>query len=612
MALHPVLPVIEGESLSTYLTRAAWFHGGRDVYGFLSFIELSRQDVIAPTESVLARISSLTGLDPATLAGMTFVRHGDRMRSIRGEVVHAEFANLDQTTFCPACLLEDGRPDSSSGGIRIGRVAWQIEAVRSCPKHGIGLQRRKNVSHSEKFQLMSEVAPDDRGLEALVASSERREPSALQDYVLRRLGGTTGPGWLDGQPIDLAVRGCEMLGVVVSVGTHPDLRKLTQGQWSQAGETGYRFACRGGEGIREGLQLVFDRFVREGKTGGPQKALGRLYQWLQFRSDGKPFGSIRGVVREFILDTFPIEAGTDLFGEPVDRQRVHSCHSLARKTGEHPKTINRAVVLAGLLDADPMVMRANQTFDADRAEALVRRIQDSIPVSKLPAHLNCNRVQAQQLVWSGHIPRLVEDGDQRGVLKSVAREDADAFLNRLLGQATRVEALSPGLHDIVAAAEISRWPVMDILDGILEGLFPTVEVLDPELKFKGIMVAPDEIRVALSQQKADGCIGIDAAARMLGMNTFGVSTLVKLRGRAGEVYLTERFVTNAKGVQTRVFVEAEIETFLRDHVRLADFAAARSFSVKMMKRKLDAKGIGPIASCYGLGRLYYRKADLQA
>lgn len=483
MALHPVLPVIEGESLSTYLTRAASFHGGLDVYGFLSFIELSRQDVIAPTESVLARISTLTGLDPATLAGMTFVRHGERMRSIRGEVVHAEFANLDQTTFCPACLLEDGRPDSPSGGIRLGRVAWRIEAVRTCPLHGLALHRRKNVSYSEKFQLMSEVAPSDRELEAIVATSERRSPSALQAYVEARLAGEPGPAWLDGQPIDLAVRACEMLGVILCLDTHADMRKITQAQWSDAGGTGYAFACRGDEGVREGLQVALDRFVADGKKGGPQKALGRLYQWLQFNANGKPFGPIREVVRDFILDSFPVEAGTDLFGVPVDRQRVHSCHSLAKKTGEHPKTITRAVVLAGLVDGDPARPVASQTFDAARSETLIRRIQDSMTTRKLPDYLNCNRMQAEHLVRAGFIPRILNDADRAaGVLKNVAREDADAFLSRLLDQASVVEALSGGMSDIVTAAEVSRWPVIDIVDGLLGGLFRKVETLDPDLR----------------------------------------------------------------------------------------------------------------------------------
>ncbi|MFD1807949.1 hypothetical protein ACFSHQ_06595 [Gemmobacter lanyuensis] len=46
-------------------------------------------------------------------------------------------------------------------------------------------------------------------------------------------------------------------------------------------------------------------------------AFGRLYQWLQFNSNDKPFGPIREVVREFILDNFPIQPGIDLLGTPL-------------------------------------------------------------------------------------------------------------------------------------------------------------------------------------------------------------------------------------------------------------------------------------------------------
>ncbi|MFC3117802.1 hypothetical protein ACFOHS_03995 [Jhaorihella thermophila] len=38
-------------------------------------------------------------------------------------------------------------------------------------------------------------------------------------------------------------------------------------------------------------------------------------------------------------------------------QRVHTVHSLARKTGDHPKTINRAVIAAGLCEETRIALR---------------------------------------------------------------------------------------------------------------------------------------------------------------------------------------------------------------------------------------------------------------
>lgn len=39
MALHPVLPVVDGESLTSYLARVARFHGKVHVYRFRAMRE---------------------------------------------------------------------------------------------------------------------------------------------------------------------------------------------------------------------------------------------------------------------------------------------------------------------------------------------------------------------------------------------------------------------------------------------------------------------------------------------------------------------------------------------------------------------------------------------
>jgi hypothetical protein len=101
-----------------------------------------------------------------------------------------------------------------------------------------------------------------------------------------------------------------------------------------AGNVGFQFASRGEARIDAALHEALDQFAKTGDEGGPEKAFERLYQWLQFDKNGKESGLIKDTVREFILNHFPIAAGTDLFGKVVDRQGVHSIHTLAEKTGD--------------------------------------------------------------------------------------------------------------------------------------------------------------------------------------------------------------------------------------------------------------------------------------
>lgn len=610
MALHPILPVITGESLTSYLNRSAQFHSKMNLFDFLAFVELPRNALITPQPETIDRLQGLLGLSVEALGRMAFQSSGGRMRVIAGETVHAEFTAMKTTSFCPLCLLEDGKPDSPSLGVRVGRIAWQIVHLRTCSKHGVELVRRPVEGFSDGLQIMSSVAPDDAILAQLATLAPARTPSALEQYIMRRLAGDAGPSWLDDQPVDLAARACEMLGVILTAGTHVNLKTLDTLGWHRAGDTGCQAAFHGADGIREALDLHLARIPEEERRGGPQHVLGRLYQWLQFKKTARDVGPIRDVVRDFVLDTFPIPAGTDLFGEPVDRQRVHSAYSLAKVSTLHVKTIARAMVLAGIVDGDPDRPQSHLVFDAEEGEALARRIETGLTGRDLEEHLNCNRVQAQQLVRSGVIPRIIEGEQATGAMKAVARADADAFLESFMAQAKMVDVASPGVLNIVAAAEAARWPVLDIVNAVISGLFTCVEIVDPALKFKGVLVDPDEVRTVLSRNKAAGLVGMKEAAVLIGMPAQGVNALLKLRGADGTPYLRTHVEMNSKGVAVRLFEVAEILAFRRRHVSLKEIAEAKSFSPKVMKMKLDARGAVPLAPGYELGRIWYRRADV--
>lgn len=619
MPLRPILPILPDESLGSYLGRAARFHTGQDIYGFLEVIELSRGAVMAPSAADLDRIAALTGHPVAVLQRRVMMSAGPRLRRLGREVFHSEFTTRNQTSFCPACLLEDGAPDSPSGGQRVGRVSWSLEPIRICRRHGIALVRRSNTRHSEKFQHMDEVAPDDAELARLVAAAEaaaeagaeRRAPSALQDYIETRLAGGAGPAWLDAQPIDQAVRACEMIGTLVSHEVTRRLPALSPSALDAAGAVGFRHAERGEAGFREALRQVQDRPGAHHRNGGPQAAFGFLYAALQFNRTGRSPGPIREVVRDHILDTFALEAGTVLFGEVVSTPRKHSVQTLARRFSEHPKTVRRALALAGLIDADGAAGADSRVVDAAPAEALIATLSSALSARALTGHLNCNRMQAELLVRSGLIARIIDEpGRARGATGLVARADADAFLARLLAAGRKVDAPSEGMTDIVTAAGKSRWPVPDIVAALLAVRLTQVECTDPALRFKGVLVSPDEVRRVLARQGAQDHIGVHDAARILDMKPFGITTLVKLRDPSGQPVLREHTVTNAKGVQTRVYSRAEVEAFRDRHVALREIGAVRGLAPKWMKEALDAQGIQPIAPYTGLGRLYYRRDDL--
>lgn len=611
MAFLPHLPSVEGESLTSYMNRTAMFHCGQSLSKFLSVFEVSQGNLLLPGTETISRLSELTGFPSEALRKMTAMRSGNRRLVVDKESVHSQFFDLSKRPFCAECLLEDLSSSSASNGMAVGRLEWQMEPVRVCVRHQATLQARKIEKHADRFRLLPEFFDDRRVLQGFAEHAVAQKPSRLQEYVVARVGGQVGPAWLDDQPLDLAARACEMLGVVQVVGTHVDLRAVTEAEWVEAGDVGFEFASGGLEGINKGLQLIFDRHMATNLKGGPQKAFGRFYQWLQFNKNKRDAGPIREVAREFILDHFPIEAGANLMGAVVEKQRYHSVYSLARKTGDHPKTINRAVISVGLADGDSNKPNVEMLFDAGAAERLMEQVRTSISIVGLQKYLNCNRVQAQQLVRTGFLKRLFpESRVANGRLAGVSRESADEFLNSLLGAAERVAAASDGMMDIMSAAEKSRWPAMDIVRGVLSGMFSKVEMVEPNLKFKGILVDTNEVRDVLTRSQLKGYVGIEEAVELIGMPQQGVNNLVRLSDDDGMPYLSERAVLNAKGKKVRLFAMDEILLFRKKHISLLDIAVAQNLSPKVMKVKLDGRGLMPLAPKYELGRIWYRRADL--
>lgn len=164
-----------------------------------------------------------------------------------------------------------------------------------------------------------------------------------------------------------------------------------------------------------------------------------------------------------------------------------------------------------------------EVFDVAKGERLIRRMKASILTAALPTYLNCNRVQAQELVRSGIIQRVCgADKLASGKLKQIAQSDADSFLDTLLDRVTQLSKVEAGMVQIMVAAEQTRWPMLDIVQGILDRTLARTAVADPSEKFQAIFVDPTEVRSALQEKQAVGLLCMqDAVAELgLGYSTF--------------------------------------------------------------------------------------------
>ncbi|MFC2970195.1 TniQ family protein [Acidimangrovimonas pyrenivorans] len=604
--------MLDGESTISWVARLATFHSGRESRDWLAAIGLSQQDVVKCSTSSVERLRDMTGVSKERIREGAYVHERDRTFVHRGERFGTHFSASAFTTFCPACLLDDTGPGNLSASMRVGRVNWFFMPVRSCPKHGIELSRTRNTHYSQGFQDMAIVAPSDVELARLVDESDQRKVSPLQLYVENRFDGAHGPAWLDGQTIDQAAKACEMVGACLEFGAHCKLDHLTDAQWDQAGAAGFEAAAKGEEGLRLAMDQIRQDHREGDKKGGPQAVFGRLYQWLQFNKSNRDRGPIRTVVREYILDTMAIEAGTNLFGEIVDRRRFHSVCSLSKATGLHPKTLNRALSRAGLLSIENEDTIDNSACaDASEAEALALRIRNSLPIKRVPEYLNCNRTQAQALVRQGIVRQLCPDlGDRGGVLTGVAIDELETFLVRFRTRGQAVAVASDGMLDLIAASEIARLPVVDIVQLVLDGKLERLELLPEELRFRSVLVDPDEVREVSSKNGEDLGFAQDKVASLFGLTSSHVNALRTQCDDTGRPFLNGTPLANARGTIRFRYASEEVERFAQDYVSLVELAENQGKTPREVKKELLDQGIAPIAELSRLPRDYYRRVDL--
>jgi hypothetical protein len=616
MRLTPHLPLVRGESLMSWTARLARFHTGLPAHRFCAIVGLAPGDVLRAAPAALDRLSEMTGVARSDLDRTAYLTvESKRTYEFRGHRFDAEFACRSRTTYCPACLLEKSVPNGPCGPHRVGYVNWLYAPVRTCPNHGLPLVRRPNTSYGEDFQDMMVVAPSDAELRRMAASLKPRPVSPLQSYVEARFDAGVGPSWLDGQQIDQAVRATEMIGVCLLHGPHANLVALDETMWDAAGAAGYEATSRGPEGIHEVLGDLLRAYQKKEQTRAQPKAVfGRLHEWAQQRRTRRPRGPIVDVLRAFVLENMVVEEGTWVYGIRVDRPRLHSVATLAKKYRADPRTLNRALVRVGLLpNGDEDRIDPHATVDVEAGEALAERVGTAVVPTRVHERLNCHWPQADALMKHGLLKRILpKDEGATGSLLGVPIAEIREFLARMRSRGVEVMRASEGMSDMVAAAELCRWPAIDIVRLVLEGALTRIELLDPSLGFMSVLVDPVEVKATLVKRQAGDRLSLEEAARAVGVPTWGVTQLLKLRTSEDRPVLRSETETNSSGTARHYFDRGEIDFFLSEHVKLTDLAAERGISVKAMAKEIEQEGVTPILPKTKLGCFMYRRADIYA
>ncbi|WP_299652566.1 TniQ family protein [uncultured Jannaschia sp.] len=377
--LMPNLPFDDDETPLSWASRMAELHTHGRINSFLTEIGISVGDLAVGVRSAVMALCKITGQDPAPVLRNTVTHTDARTRTFRDQSFEADLT-ASHPKFCAQCLVEDEVGVDHPHIGRRHRLLWTFAPVRSCVRHEVRLYERPSSSGGSAPLDMREVVPETGlALADLANAAEPAVPTGLERYLMGRFDGMLGPVWLDGQPVDLAVKSTEILGARLLFGPEKTLRQMSEDDWRRAGAVGWNAVSEGTDGPLNVLDEMLDEHgLQCASRFRPVHALGMMASWLQYRGRQDEPGAMHDMVFEKVRQRFPFKPGQTLFGRKIDSPclvRISDAtaglitdvegyaHELHRRglLRDHQRMLppNRQVVhYRGAIDVRDLVMRA--------------------------------------------------------------------------------------------------------------------------------------------------------------------------------------------------------------------------------------------------------------
>lgn len=498
--LFPRLPFIPDETPLSWAARLAAFHTGGRLVPFLNDLGIALMDLVAGATEAITRLCDIADQDPDPVMRNTIHALGERQFLLRDEPFAAEMTTGPKTRFCPACLAEDEAGEYRPDALRRGRLIWRLQPVRVCPVHHLTLiSRRLNKWDDIAHELSVLVPEDQKSLLALAETAPVQQPSPLQDYVLARLEGQSGPAWADGQGIEQVIRATEMLGGVLEFGTQAKPAELSMTDWDRASNKAWPYVRRGEDGVRSGLDMLQQRALERGMVGHRNRfaTFGMLYRWLSSPKLTKDPGPIRELLRQHIIDTMDTKPGEVLLGDAVVLPKWSSISSIAKSGGVHPLTLRDVLIAKRVIPAKAKDQPCSTTLvDFQVGHEVAVEMRRAIAVTALPDLLNASRPMVTCLINTGLLAALHGgNGQKQGkVSRSIDGLRVEALISEINRAFPKVDTPPEGFVKLAKAAEMSRVPVEVILIGVFRHHLERVFRLQSEPGLGGLLVDPQEVK----------------------------------------------------------------------------------------------------------------------
>ncbi|ASP20389.1 TniQ [Antarctobacter heliothermus] len=460
MTLWPRLPFHADETLLSYADRLSILHTGRGMERLVRDLGINTEHFTAGRGEAVLAFAEAVGL-PVNDAERASVRVFQRGASFRREAISKTFLSPRAARYCPSCLEEDGNHAD-----RQFRLIWGFRHVARCDRHSTWL-----LAAARKDEINLRLALGGERLGSPRAATP--EPPEYLAWLRARLSGGAclGSSWMRGQTLEQVLAASEMLRGILQHGHKVALTKLSPEQVEEATDIGFSIYSEGPEAIEEALDTIRVTSPATAVQAGPLAYYGKLFDWLDRRSNAIDPGPIRDILRDHIVKHSAIEPGTRVLGVEITERRFHTLYSLSTAVGiERPRLSRLLKKLGRIPSSATEVETGNMVFEVDKTVPLIEAFKTAIPLHDVPEYLGASQRQVEILYRVGVLQPLVPRAE-RGAVRNVVfgRSHLDDFLKRISDLPALDDAAVGDYHPISYACQRGAGRFEDIFGDILEG-----------------------------------------------------------------------------------------------------------------------------------------------